>query len=173
MKKGWIESVHGHKFRIKDISTQPAPEFGHYITATIVIYEEYNNKYFIDCKTCKGTGQESKQVSNAMKGKPDELITVYRKCPVCKGLGYAPTEEGIELAQAMARFLAPIREQLEANMSTKKCTECGEETHLDICQECCEHGDLEDLQCLDCGKDCTEDLMTRAYDLYKERKYED
>ena len=35
------------------------------------------------------------------------------------------------------------------------------------CPECCEHGDMDDEdQCLDCGKDCTEDRVD-AYDRLK------
>ncbi len=36
----------------------------------------------------------------------------------------------------------------------------------------CEHGDVEDFHCLDCGKDMTEDIMSKAYDRAKDiRKY--
>lgn len=42
------------------------------------------------------------------------------------------------------------------------------------CEECCEHGDMEDGQCLDCGADRTEELMAMAYDHAKDlRKYGD
>lgn len=37
------------------------------------------------------------------------------------------------------------------------------------CQECCEHGDMDGGYCLDCGKDRTEELMSRAYDYYKDK----
>jgi hypothetical protein len=35
--------------------------------------------------------------------------------------------------------------------------------------EDCEHSDLEDAICLDCGKDLTEKLMCDAYDRAKDR----
>lgn len=56
-----------------------------------------------------------------------------------------------------------------------KCSECGEVAEYgDICQSCCEHGDMDDGHCLDCGKDRREDLMSDAYDYYKDRmKYGD
>lgn len=41
-----------------------------------------------------------------------------------------------------------------------------------ICPECCDHGDVDDCQCLDCGTDLTEELSTRAYDRAKDfQKY--
>lgn len=43
-----------------------------------------------------------------------------------------------------------------------------------LCEDCCEHGDMDDGQCLDCGADRTEDLMAAAYDRAKDaRKYGD
>lgn len=36
-------------------------------------------------------------------------------------------------------------------------------------QEQCEHDDVDDFHCLDCGKDLTEDVMARAYDRMKDR----
>jgi hypothetical protein len=36
-------------------------------------------------------------------------------------------------------------------------------------REDCEHSDLEDAICLDCGKDLTEKLMCDAYDRAKDR----
>ncbi len=38
-----------------------------------------------------------------------------------------------------------------------------------IDQEDCEHYDMEDATCLDCGKDLTEKLMCDAYDRAKDR----
>lgn len=36
----------------------------------------------------------------------------------------------------------------------------------------CEHTDVEDMHCLDCGADRTEDIMSAAYDRMKDiRKY--
>jgi hypothetical protein len=35
------------------------------------------------------------------------------------------------------------------------------------CTECCEHGDMDGGQCLDCGQDRTEDMMAAAYDRSK------
>ena len=57
-----------------------------------------------------------------------------------------------------------------------KCIECnmGTEDTLDTCQECCEHIDMDDGYCLLCGKDRTEEMMSLAYDRYKDRmKYGD
>lgn len=42
------------------------------------------------------------------------------------------------------------------------------------CERCCEHGDTDERQCLDCGKDLLEDRMAAAYDYAKDRvKYGD
>lgn len=35
------------------------------------------------------------------------------------------------------------------------------------CEMCCEHWDKDNGHCLDCGKDCTEDMMAQAYDRAK------
>ncbi len=38
------------------------------------------------------------------------------------------------------------------------------------CEECCEHGDVDEGDCLDCGKDLREELSARAYDDAKGRR---
>lgn len=44
----------------------------------------------------------------------------------------------------------------------------------EVCEECCEHGDMDEGQCLDCGADRMEDMMAAAYDRAKDaRKYGD
>lgn len=35
------------------------------------------------------------------------------------------------------------------------------------CQECCEHGEYDHGICLDCGKDCLDDLVGMAEDYYE------
>lgn len=50
-------------------------------------------------------------------------------------------------------------------------TECEGCDNLE-CQVCCEHDDIEDGFCLCCGADRTEHLMSKAYDYYKNRRYE-
>lgn len=37
------------------------------------------------------------------------------------------------------------------------------------CEHCCDHADMDDGHCLDCGADRTEDLMAAAYDRAKDR----
>jgi predicted amidophosphoribosyltransferase len=55
-----------------------------------------------------------------------------------------------------------------------KCDECGQPADHDVCSECCEHGDIDDMTCLICGHDMTESIMSRAYDQAKDqRKYGD
>jgi len=39
-------------------------------------------------------------------------------------------------------------------------------------QSTCDHYDIDDFTCLDCGKDMTEDMMAKAYDSVKDRNYE-
>ena len=54
--------------------------------------------------------------------------------------------------------------------------ECGDPVDIshDLCEECCEHGDMDDAQCMDCGADRTEYLSAMAYDRAKDqRKYGD
>lgn len=47
-------------------------------------------------------------------------------------------------------------------------------TRAEVEDEECEHDDIEDFHCLDCGKDMSEDIMCRAYDMAKDRmKYGD
>jgi hypothetical protein len=50
-----------------------------------------------------------------------------------------------------------------------QCTECLAvcEKGSDICDECCDHSDMEDGYCLICGADRTEDLAAQAYDRAK------
>lgn len=44
----------------------------------------------------------------------------------------------------------------------------------DYCEDCCEHGDMDEGYCLDCGADRTEELSALAYDRYKDfMKYGD
>jgi len=44
-----------------------------------------------------------------------------------------------------------------------KCSECQEPAEYgDVCFSCCEHGDIEGSECLDCGKDLTQELIARA-----------
>jgi hypothetical protein len=38
------------------------------------------------------------------------------------------------------------------------------------CEDCCEHQDMDDAHCMDCGKDRTEDLSCAAYDRMKNRE---
>lgn len=47
--------------------------------------------------------------------------------------------------------------------------ECGEDTinWSQICNECCEHEELDHGVCMDCGDDQTEELMAKAYDRMK------
>lgn len=52
------------------------------------------------------------------------------------------------------------------------CEECKVECYGEVCEKCCEHQDIcyDERGCLICGKDMTEELMARAYDLAKDRK---
>jgi hypothetical protein len=51
---------------------------------------------------------------------------------------------------------------------------CGEFTVAGVCQSCCDHLDMDEGYCLDCGKDRTEELSALAYDRAKDfRKYGD
>ena len=46
-----------------------------------------------------------------------------------------------------------------------KCEHCGEPVGLDLnCQQCCDHSDMDNGECLDCGADRTEDLMNAAHE---------
>ncbi len=57
-------------------------------------------------------------------------------------------------------------------MKANKCEECGDEIHSDYdsCTQCCDHepDSEEGFHCLICGKDCSEDVMARAYDRAKD-----
>lgn len=66
-------------------------------------------------------------------------------------------------------------EQIEAcRASGHEFNEAGEYCDSESCPACCEHGDLDGGQCLDCGSDLTEDLSAEAYDRAKDaRKYGD
>lgn len=60
--------------------------------------------------------------------------------------------------------------------ATVVCEECGDPIAIDGygCQECCDHEPDADegYHCLNCGKDCSESVMSRAYDQAKDlRKY--
>lgn len=57
-------------------------------------------------------------------------------------------------------------EQLAEALSTQHDCKVDDGTS---CQECCEHGDMDDGQCLDCGMDRTEELSAQAYDYFKGR----
>ena len=47
--------------------------------------------------------------------------------------------------------------------------ECLHDDSGDVCPDCCEHGDMDEGICLDCGEDRREDLAARAYDRMKDR----
>lgn len=53
------------------------------------------------------------------------------------------------------------------------CEDCGVKTGgPDVCEGCCEHGDMDEGICLECGMDRREDLMAAAYYRAKDfRKY--
>lgn len=54
------------------------------------------------------------------------------------------------------------------------CEGCGEPYYGYGCEDCCEHEPDADegFHCLLCGKDCSEDVQSRAYDRAKDlRKY--
>lgn len=51
-------------------------------------------------------------------------------------------------------------------------TKCSTLDYADCLDDECEHGDIDDMHCLDCGKDMTEEMMLSAYDMAKNfRKY--
>lgn len=57
-----------------------------------------------------------------------------------------------------------------------KCSDCGKPIAVSgyECQGCCEHEPDADegFMCLNCGKECAEDVMSAAYDRAKDiRKY--
>lgn len=55
---------------------------------------------------------------------------------------------------------------------TKACKEFKTVHFMSVDLEECEHVDIDDFHCLDCGKDMTESLMSQAYDQAKDmRKY--
>lgn len=41
------------------------------------------------------------------------------------------------------------------------------------CQGCCDHSDKDGFQCMICGFDCTEDMVSDAYDRAKAARYDD
>lgn len=45
---------------------------------------------------------------------------------------------------------------------------CGEAGFIcEDCEECCDHSDTDEYECLNCGKEMTEDRMAMAYDRAK------
>lgn len=63
------------------------------------------------------------------------------------------------------------KNQEERDKNKPKCLECGAPAYIDLCEECCEHNDVdpdEGYHCLDCGKDCSEDVFADAYDRAKD-----
>lgn len=50
-----------------------------------------------------------------------------------------------------------------------QCEECLAEVFGSnpICEDCCDHDDMENAECLNCGADRTEDLAAQAYDSAK------
>jgi hypothetical protein len=48
---------------------------------------------------------------------------------------------------------------------TERCWECGADP--EICPCSCDHYDLEDGYCLQCGQDCTEWLAGRSEDIWE------
>jgi len=59
------------------------------------------------------------------------------------------------------------------SMATWNTLECAGTHDTDnLCPKCCDHSDMEDAHCLDCGEDRTEDLMAAAYDRAKASRYE-
>lgn len=76
----------------------------------------------------------------------------------------------------LAREEREMRAAWGAAKARPKCDDCGDplgDSSGDYCQDCCEHGDTDCGHCLDCGKDCTEDMMAAAYDRAKDAKYGD
>lgn len=57
--------------------------------------------------------------------------------------------------------------RLESKQS-EECPACLEADGW-YCEDCCDHSDMDGTQCLDCGKDCTEDMAAAAYDRAKDR----
>ena len=58
-------------------------------------------------------------------------------------------------------------------MKENKCDSCGKiGVYLDICESCCTHefDPDEGYHCLACGKDGAEEVMSAAYDRYKDFK---
>jgi len=42
-----------------------------------------------------------------------------------------------------------------------------------LCEKCCEHGDIDEGVCLDCGKDFTESMAAAAYDRWKSMRFDE
>lgn len=53
-------------------------------------------------------------------------------------------------------------------MKLVKCEVCGEKCEQEVCPKCCDHSDIDNFYCLNCGADRTEDMMSRAYDRAKD-----
>lgn len=81
-------------------------------------------------------------------------------------------ELNIAAVESAARAEDVARESKLAAMKsfaeTKVRIEILEQT-LGIEQEECEHSDVDDCQCLDCGRDLTESMIADAYDRAKDR----
>lgn len=66
-----------------------------------------------------------------------------------------------------------VPETDEGAVLLRTSTECSHEP-AEFCFHCCDHQDLENMHCIDCGADRTEEIMSRAYDRAKDfRKYGD
>ena len=54
---------------------------------------------------------------------------------------------------------------------SKQCDICGELiwASYDYCENCCGHDDTDGFECLICGGDLREDIMSQAFDKYKDR----
>lgn len=94
------------------------------------------------------------------------------------------SDEAEELAEATVTFVGGIvRCQMHADKFTignqhakAKAEREARERHLasdhadgESCEECCDHMDRDCGHCIECGKNCTEDMMAMAYDRSKDR----
>ena len=54
---------------------------------------------------------------------------------------------------------------MNKNKKEPNCLECNDEN--DSCQECCPHDETDHGECLDCGKDISDDLCNRAHEYFE------
>lgn len=101
-----------------------------------------------------------------MQRREKEVETIYNKLAILVDRREELSIEGLDVSEVDVEILN-LRESLKEVMNSPSISH-----FLDEEDEECDHSDVEDAQCLICGEDLTEDMAARAYDMYKDSKWD-